>query len=187
MKESPQSSRFPNNCYTQAAVERWFSDGELVLSDGLAAKSEGSVYTIPSIICCPELKEADEPSLTWFSSNAAYAPAVVTQFPDALLRSDPYAEFAASLPPSNLSRRGPVEENRKLSRTKRSSRTRQTVTIESRRCADCNKEFTRKHDLFRHVTTVHGKLKPFPCRFEPCSRSFPRKDARDVRIPTGRR
>jgi hypothetical protein len=195
MAGNPQYPRFPNNCYTQADVERWFSDGEVIF----AATSQGSVYTVPSILCCHKLKGAQEPSLAWFSSNAAiYAPAIVTQFPDAFLSSEPSTEFA---PQAGLVKEKPdpsqgelvkeekpnlpqVKGKSKRCRAKRSSRKRQPVTRESRWCNACSKEFTRKHDLFRHITTVHGKLKPFPCRFEPCESAFPRKDARDVRIPT---
>ena len=194
MAGNTQCAPFPNNCYTQADVERWFSDGDVVF----AATSQGSVYAVPSILCCHNLKGAQEPSLALFSPNAAvYAPAIVTQFPDAFSSSEPSTEFAPQgelvkekPDPSqggpakpNLSQGGLVKGKPKRCRAKRSPRKRQPVTRESRWCNACNKEFTRKHDLFRHITTVHGKLKPFPCRFEPCESAFPRKDARDVSIP----
>jgi len=195
MAANTQCSRFPNNCYTQADVEQWFSDGEVVFD----ATSQGSICAVPSILCCHKLKGAQEPSPAWFSSNAAvYAPAIVTQFPDDFLSSEPSTEFAPQgeldkPDPSqegtarpNLSQGGLVKGKPKPCRAKRSSRKRQLVTRESRWCNACNKEFTRKHDLFRHITTVHGKLKPFPCRFEPCESAFPRKDARDVSIPRKR-
>src|SRR5436305_7808415 len=199
MAGNPQCSLFPNNCYTQADVERWFSDGEVVF----AATSQSSVYAVPSILSCHKSKRAQEQSLEWFPSNAAiYAPAIVTQFPDAFLSSDPSTEFVPQWElvkekhePSagglfeekpDLSQVGLIKGKPKHCRTKRSSRKRHTVTRESRWCNVCNKEFTRKHDLFRHITAVHGKLKPFPCRFGLCESAFPRKDARDVSSPAKR-
>jgi len=200
MEVNPQCSRFPNNCYTRPNVERWFSEGDGVFT----ATSQDSVYMVPSILYCHRLNEAQEPSSAWFSSDAAvHAPAIVTQFPDAFLSSDAPTEFAPQWglvkEKSDPSQRRLFDEHPGVSqvpqraldngtpksyRSKRSSRKRQPVTRDSHRCNvnACNKEFTRKHDLLRHITAVHEKLKPFPCRFEPCESAFPRKDARDVSI-----
>jgi hypothetical protein len=47
---------------------------------------------------------------------------------------------------------------------------------------NCNKEFGRKPELYRHHRSVHKTERPYKCRDTGCSRSvrgFPRTDKRD--------
>jgi hypothetical protein len=179
MAGNPQCSPFPNNCYGHPNVERWFSNEEVVFGEA----SQDSLYVLPSILCCHKLRGAQNSSL-WFSSNSAvFAPAILTQFPDGFLSSKGSTKFARQRgvvkENTNLSQAGSVTRSKEY-RGKWSTCKRQPLTRESRWCNLCKKLFTRKHDLFRHITSVHGKLKPFPCRVESCQSSFPRKDGRDV-------
>jgi hypothetical protein len=48
--------------------------------------------------------------------------------------------------------------------------------------ANCNKEFGRKPELYRHHRGAHKKERPFKCQASNCERSvrgFPRRDKRD--------
>ena len=37
---------------------------------------------------------------------------------------------------------------------------------------DCDKTFTRRSDLKRHILNVHERLKPYICKFQNCQKSF---------------
>lgn len=37
---------------------------------------------------------------------------------------------------------------------------------------DCDKTFTRRSDLKRHILNVHERIKPFICKFKNCQKSF---------------
>ncbi|ORZ35853.1 hypothetical protein BCR44DRAFT_61103 [Catenaria anguillulae PL171] len=43
-------------------------------------------------------------------------------------------------------------------------------------CAKCERSFTRKHDLIRHITVIHLNAKPFACQHPACNFSSNRKD-----------
>lgn len=42
-------------------------------------------------------------------------------------------------------------------------------------CPDCDKTFSRKADVSRHVDNMHRQLRGFQCRHPGCERSFPQK------------
>jgi uncharacterized C2H2 Zn-finger protein len=161
MSENQQCSRFATSCYTQAEVEGYSWDEELVF----AARSQGSIYAIPSILCSHKLKAPDEPPIT-----ASYVPAVTTLFPNVFCSSDPPVQFVPNIA------RSPVSEG-ESEKDKLSS---QTATSDSHRCKRCGKVFTRTNDVLRHDQSVHNKVKPFPCRFDSCGRAFARRDSRNV-------
>jgi hypothetical protein len=172
MSRNPQHSRFPNDCYVRGESERCFPDEELIFS----TTSQGPIYSVPSILCCHTFNEVQEPTFGPFSSSGAvYAPTVVTQFPDAFLQSP-----ISPLSTPNHSKEGLVKGKPEPLGANYSRRKRQSVTHGPYKCSFCPKEIQRKYDLKRHVDTVHKKEKPFACRFEPCQRAFPRRDARDV-------
>ena len=49
-------------------------------------------------------------------------------------------------------------------------------------CDDCNKVFTKKRNLTRHVRSIHSEEKPHRCRI--CSKKFARKQNKDLHQKT---
>lgn len=175
MSEKPRMTLFPSNCCTQPEGERQFSYDGFVC----AGAYHDPVYTIPPILYSHSLEEPRELTYTWSSSDSAIcANTGALLFPNAFSPSDPLSPLASWAPsdtlPDEFSKAKP-----KRHRAKHSARKPQPLRQEPR-CDSCNKRFTRKHDLLRHITSVHWDLKPFTCTFQPCRRAFPRKDARDV-------
>ena len=56
-----------------------------------------------------------------------------------------------------------------------------TSTFRTYSCPHCEKSFAKKSGLDRHVTTVHEKLKNFPCFV--CGRAFGEKAQLTKHIP----
>lgn len=177
MSDFPQGPGFPNDCF-------YVPDRESPLEPAV----QDSIYVIPSIVSAHILERPQEPPLGWSSSSplvvytpGAYASALDPPFPDIASSSNPVTNDIPNMGRSNsIPQRIPHKKHKRGRRCAKSSGRASVSSSRQFLCPhpDCDETTTRKHDLKRHIETIHEGVKPFSCKF--CSTSFSRKDAQAV-------